>query len=149
MYLFLPLSDKTPTFIRIIIDLFHAYTMPTQRSTKVDQPRLKEPGSKVTPRLSHTSVTSPGHWKKDPSAGVRVTTQNLGSKKNLLDRMGWQSILIVAVTNFVGLKTSSSCLKLPTFIEVQLVGGKVSVKDGQPGSSSQSPREAEEREPRE
>ena len=42
-----------------------------------------------------------------------VTTQNLGAKKSV-GREGWQSVLIVAVGNFVGLKTSSSRLKKVT-----------------------------------
>jgi len=45
--------------------------------------------------------------RKTPVAAGHVTTQNLGGKKSV-GREGWQNVLIVAVTNFVGFKFSSS-----------------------------------------
>ena len=43
-----------------------------------------------------------------------MTTQNLGGKKSV-GRDGWQSVLIVAVVNFVAFKISSSVKNLPLY----------------------------------
>ena len=45
--------------------------------------------------------------RKTLVAAGHMTTQNLVVKKSV-ERKGWQSVLIVAVVNFVGFKTLSS-----------------------------------------
>ena len=65
--------------------------------TQVDQSR-SQTLSPLSPLVVETkTLVTAGH----------VTTQNAGGKKSV-GREGWQSVLIVAVTNFVGFKTSSS-----------------------------------------
>ena len=65
--------------------------------TQVDQSR-SQALSPLSPLVVGTkTLVTVGH----------VTTQNAGGKKSVWWE-GWQSILIVAVTNFVGFKTSSS-----------------------------------------
>ena len=65
--------------------------------TQVDQSR-SQAGSPLSPLVVGTkTLVTAGH----------VTTQNAGGK-NSVGREGWQSVLIVAVANFVGFKTSSS-----------------------------------------
>ena len=46
--------------------------------------------------------------RKTLVAAGHMTTQNLVVEKSV-ERKGWQSVLIVAVVNFVGFKTLSSC----------------------------------------
>ena len=53
------------------------------------------------------STASPFFGRRTPVAAGRVTTQNQGGKKSV-GRGEWQTFLIVAVTDFVCLKTFSS-----------------------------------------
>ena len=69
---------------------------------------------KVTHEAIAESTSFPGSHCLPLSVGERplvavghVTTQNLGGKKKPVGREGWQSILIVAVANFMAFKALS------------------------------------------